>query len=79
MTHELKKGKEEVPIVRSPQEVSERIKELDVLIEHHSVYGHYDSVVGRTLSPENRRKVDIFKAKKRELQWLQGEDVVIQE
>ena len=77
MTNEIIAGEGKVPVeIRSPEEIAERIQQLDKAIESYSVYGHF-SEKGRTLSPENRKKVDILTAKRDELRWFQGEDVKI--
>lgn len=75
MTDELKMDKEGTPaIVRSSEEVSERIQQLEERMDEYDIWGHFGGM-GKTRCPESGPKYNISKARRDELLWLLGEDV----
>lgn len=62
-------------VVRTPEEISGRITDLQQQIEGHDVWIH--TGVGKVPDPESRRRSNLLEAKQAELRWLQGEDVDI--
>ncbi len=78
MSGRPEKNKEELSvIVRSPEEVHERIQQLEELMDENDIWAYYGEL-GKIRSPEYGPIYDKLKTRRDELRWLLGEDIEIE-
>jgi hypothetical protein len=62
---------------RTPEEIQERIKELEFRIKGHDVWIH--TAHASVPEPNAWRKKELYEAKLSEIRWILGEDILVTE